>query len=67
MGETPEDIEREIIQTRDALAEKVDALVGQAKAGVGVARSKGLKALGIGFAAVLGLFTLKRFRRSKRR
>ncbi|MEO7803020.1 MAG: DUF3618 domain-containing protein [Actinomycetota bacterium] len=63
MDETPEELEREIEQTRDALGEKVDALVGQARMGVDVARSKGVKALGIGFAAVIGILTLKRFRR----
>jgi|GEM_PF-6008620 len=69
MGQTPEEIEKEIAETREALADKVDALAGQVKDGVDqvkdgieVARSKGLKAVGAAFAALTLILGVKRWR-----
>jgi len=63
MGQTPEEIEKEIEKTRDALGEKVDHLAGQVKEGVEVARTQGIKVAGAVFAAIAGFLAIKRFRR----
>lgn len=62
MGQTPEEIEAEIQQTREALGEKVDVLSGQVKEGVEVAKSRGMKFAGMAFAAIAGVLAIKRFR-----
>jgi len=62
MGQTPEEIEAEIEQTREALGKKVDVLSGQVKEGVEVAKKGGMKVAGIVFAAVAAVLAVKRFR-----
>lgn len=59
----PEEIRKEIEETRDALGHKVDALAGQLRHGVESARNTGLKVAGVVLAAVVGIITLKRLRR----
>lgn len=59
----PEEIRKEIEETRDALGDKVDALAGQLRQGVESARNTGLKVAGVVLAAVVGIITLKRLRR----
>jgi len=66
MDQTPEELEREITETRDALGEKVDALTGQVKDGVDAARTNGLKVLGIAAASIAALMVIKKKIRSKR-
>lgn len=66
MDQTPEELEREIIETREALGEKVDAFTGQLKDGVDAARTKGLKVLGISAAVIATLMALKKKIKSKR-
>lgn len=63
MGQTPEEIEKDIEATRDALGEKVDHLAGQVKEGVEVARTQGIKLAGAIFAAVAGVLAIKRIRK----
>jgi len=63
VGQTPEEIEREIESTRDALGAKVDALSGQVKEGVEVARSRGVKVVGAIFAIVTAILAAKKLRR----
>lgn len=67
MDQTPEELEREIAETRESLGEKVDAFTGQLKDGVDAARTKGLKVLGIAAASVAALIAVKKKIRSKRR
>lgn len=62
MGQTPEEIEKEIEQTREALGEKVDVLASQVKDGVEVARDKGLKIAGAVFAVVVAFLAIKKMR-----
>lgn len=59
----PEEIRKEIEETRDALGHKVDALAGHLRQGVETARNTGLKVAGVVLAAVVGIITLKRLRR----
>ena len=66
MDQTPEELEREITETREALGEKVDAFSGQLKDGVDAARSKGLKVLGIAAASLAALMAIKKKIRSRR-
>ena len=63
MGQTPEEIAKEIEETREALGDKVDALAGQFRESVDVAKNKGMKIAGIIFAAVVGILTLKKIRK----
>lgn len=63
MGEEPEEIARDIEETRDSLGEKVDALAGQLKESVTTARNRAFKIAGITAAAVVGILTLRRLRR----
>lgn len=65
MNREPDEIRKEIEETRDSLAKKVDRLGGQVKEGIETARDTGLKIAGVAFAAVLGILTLKRLRRRK--
>ncbi len=58
----PDDIKKEIEETREALAEKVDLLTGQIGQTVETAKSKGFKVAGIVGAAIVGLLTLRRLR-----
>ena len=62
MDQTPEEIAKEIEETREALGEKVDAFSGQLRESVDVAKSKGLKVVGMIAAAVVGILTLKKIR-----
>ncbi len=62
MGQTPEEIEKEIVETREALGEKVDVLAGQVKDGVEVARTKGKKAAAGIFAVVVAFLAIKKMR-----
>lgn len=66
MDQTPEELEREITETREALGEKVDAFTGQLKEGVDVARTKGLRFLGISAAVIAALIAIKKKIKSKR-
>lgn len=66
MAEKPEEIEKEIRDTREALGEKVDALAGQIREGVETARKRGLRVAGILVATVAGILTLRRLRRRRR-
>lgn len=63
MGEKLEETVKEIGDIREDLGEKVDALAGKLKEGAGEAKRKGLTAAGIIAAAILGILTLKRFRK----
>ncbi|HVF12874.1 MAG TPA: DUF3618 domain-containing protein [Actinomycetota bacterium] len=62
MDQTPEEIAKEIEETREALGDKVDAFSGQLRESVDVAKSKGLKVVGMIAAAVVGILTLKKIR-----
>lgn len=62
MDQTPEELAKEIEETREALGAKVDAFSGQLKESVDVAKSKGLKVAGLIAAAVVGILTLKKIR-----
>lgn len=62
MGEDPEETLREIEETREALGEKVDALVGQVREKADAARRNGLRIAGILAAAAVGLITVKKLR-----
>lgn len=62
MDQTPEEIAKEIEETREALGDKVDAFSGQLRESVDVAKSKGLKVVGVIAAAVVGILTLKKIR-----
>lgn len=63
MGQTPEEIAKEIEETREALGDKVDALAGQLRDSVDTAKSKGMKIAGIVIAGLVGILTLKKIRR----
>ena len=63
MGQKPEEIEREIEQTREALGEKVDALSGQVREGVEMARTKGVKVAGAVLGVLAGLWAVRKIRR----
>ncbi|MCA1840543.1 MAG: DUF3618 domain-containing protein [Actinomycetota bacterium] len=65
MGQTPEEIEKQIEQTREALGDKIDALTSQLSDTAYEVKTKGIKVLGVAFAAVVGLLTLKRLTRRK--
>lgn len=65
MGEKSEETMKEIEEIREDLGEKVDALAGKFKESTEGAKKKGLKVLAIGAAAVVGIITLKRFRKKK--
>jgi hypothetical protein len=65
MGEESEKTMKEIEELRDDLGEKVDALAGKFKEGAEGAKKKGLAVIGIAAAAILGIVTLKRFRKNK--
>lgn len=62
MGQTPEELAKEIEETREALGDKVDAFSGQLRESVDVAKSKGLKVAGIVAAGIIGILTLKKIR-----
>ncbi len=66
MDQTPEELEREIAETREALGEKVDAFSGQLKDGVDAARTKGIKVVGITAAVIGALIAIKKKIKSKR-
>ncbi|MGH2773111.1 MAG: DUF3618 domain-containing protein [Actinomycetota bacterium] len=63
MGQKPEEIEREIEQTREALGEKVDALSGQVREGVEMARTKGVRVAGAVLGVLAGLWAVRKIRR----
>ena len=65
MGQEPEDIEKEIVETREALGEKVDALTSQLSETAHEVKTKGMKVLGVVAAAVVGILTLKKLRNRK--
>lgn len=63
MGQKPEEIVREIEETRDALGDKVDALAVQFRESMDVAKSRGLKVAAILGAAFAGILAIRKFRR----
>lgn len=63
MGEKPEETMKEIDEIRENLGEKVDALTGKLKQTADRTRKKGLAVAGIAAAAIIGIVTLKRFRK----
>lgn len=65
MGEESEKTMKEIEEIREDLGEKVDALAGKFKEGAEGAKKKGLAALGIAVAVVIGIVTLKRVRKKR--
>ena len=65
MGQTPEELEKEIVRARKDLAAKVDSLTGQVRSSVESARNRGARLFGIIFAAIVGLLTLRRLRRRR--
>lgn len=65
MGEESEKAVKEIEELREDLGEKVDALAGKFKEGAEGAKKKGLAVLGIAAAVLVGIVTLKRFRRKR--
>lgn len=65
MGEESEKAMKEIEELRDDLGEKVDALAGKFREGAEGAKRKGLAVLGIAAVALVGIVTLKRFRRKR--
>ncbi len=62
MGTGSEEALKEIEQTRQALAEKVDALVGQVKQTAGAARRTGMKVGLIALGVVAGLLVIQKIR-----
>lgn len=63
MGEKPEETLKEIERIREDLGEKVDALAGRLKETAEGAKRRGLAVLGLAAAAIVGVMTLKRFRK----
>lgn len=62
MGTGSEEALKEIEETRQALGEKVDALVGQVKVTAGNARRTGMKVGLIALGVVAGFLVIKRIR-----
>jgi t-SNARE complex subunit (syntaxin) len=79
MGESPEDIELQIKQAREALAERVDALLDEVaegteeikqgaervKEGVDAARKAAVKVAVVAFVAVIGVLVIRRVMQKK--
>lgn len=66
MGQEPEEIKKEIEQTREALGEKVDALAGQLMQRVQTVKTTGLKVGGAVLALVVGVLTLKKIKQRRK-
>jgi hypothetical protein len=60
MGAGSEEALKEIEQTREALGEKVDALIGQVKETAGTARRTGMKVGLVALGVVAGFLVLKK-------
>lgn len=63
MGQKPEEIKREIDQTREELGEKVEELAGRFRETADEVKSKGIKVAGVAVAVLIGLLVVKRLRR----
>lgn len=66
MGQEPEEIKKEIEETREALGHKVDALAEQLKDGVQTVRTTGLKVGGTALALIAGILTIRKIRQKRR-
>ena len=66
MGQKPEEILKDIEQTREALGEKIDVLAGQLREGVAEAKSKGARAAGIAVGVIGALLVIRGIVRRRR-
>lgn len=62
MGKGSEETLKEIEETREALGQKVDSLVGQVKQTAEAAGKKGIKVGAIVLGAIVGIIALRKFR-----
>lgn len=62
MGKRSEEALKEIEETREALGQKVDSLVGQVKQTAETAGKKGIKVGAIVLGAIVGIIALRKIR-----